>query len=476
MMPNRKITGPGYLMLLAGLLSLMSIVPARASLGTDARAALSRAVSFYRTLNVQGGYVWWYSPDGTGRWGEREAPPLEIWVQPPGTPTVGDAYVEAYQATGEQQYLDAAQETADSLATTQLASGGWDARPTLGSNKWYYRSQIGTLTPEQIAARSNLTYFDDNTTQSAVQFLIRLVAASPNDNSARAVRIRSTLDYALSGMIRAQYPNGAWPQLFNDAPRNPDDYPVLASRAPTDWPRTRPAGLPYHYYYTINDSVTPHCIRTMLLAGQLLGRNDCLAAAAKGGEFLALAQLPGAQPGWAQQYNFQMEPAWARLYEPPAVSARETGEVIRVLCELWLATGDTFYLQPVAKAENWLRRSTITPNRWSRFYELNTNLPLYMTPANQLTYSDVNLLSGYGWAGEFGSGSMAFAERVQREGRASYWARMNQVPQLSDIGRGVPPVLAAQDAQGRWVKNGKVESSTFAANVHTLARYIKAGG
>lgn len=465
--------------LLLCCIGLMMIgIPAQATMGDDTRAALSRAVTFYRTqsLPLQGGYVWWYSLDGTQRAGENYGGPLEIWIQPPGTPTVGLAYTEAYEATRDPQYLDAAQETADALVTTQLASGGWDARCTLGSNNWYYRSQMGTLTPEQIAGRSNLTYFDDNTSQAALQFLIHLVAASPNDNSERAARIRSMLDYGLSGMMRAQYPNGAWPQLFDDAPRIPNKFPVIAVHTPADWSRTRPPGLPYHFYYSINDNVSAHCIRTMLMAHQLLGRNDCLASAVKGGKFLLMAQLPGTQPGWAQQYNFQMEPAWARLYEPPSVSTRETAETMRVLCELWLATGDEAYMRSVTKAEEWMRRSQMGTNRWSRFYELNTNRPLFITVGNKLSYKEANLLPGYVLVGDFGSGVLAFVDRLQREGREGYLAKVNQPLTPQDVGRAVPPILAAQDAQGRWITNGRIESQTFYNNVHAMARYIKAGG
>ena len=79
--------------------------------------ALHDAVGFFRDqVAVQGGYVWRYSADLTYRRGEAVVGPSTIWVQPPGTPTVGEAILTAYHATGERAYLDAARET---------ARGGW---------------------------------------------------------------------------------------------------------------------------------------------------------------------------------------------------------------------------------------------------------------------------------------------------------------------------------------------------------------
>jgi hypothetical protein len=46
-------------------------------------------------------------------------------VQPPGTPAVGLAYLEAYRATRDPFYLKAASDAAGALMYGQLKSGGW---------------------------------------------------------------------------------------------------------------------------------------------------------------------------------------------------------------------------------------------------------------------------------------------------------------------------------------------------------------
>ena len=87
---------------------------------------MHKAATFFRSkVASHGGYVYYYSIDLKQRWGEGVATSEQIWVQPPGTPTVGVAYLRAYEATGNRFYLDAATEVAETLVYGQLESGGW---------------------------------------------------------------------------------------------------------------------------------------------------------------------------------------------------------------------------------------------------------------------------------------------------------------------------------------------------------------
>src|SRR6187401_1508403 len=109
--------------LLAVVLSATAMTAADDALAKDARAALGKATAFMRSISAEGGYLWRYSPDLKERAGEVAATPTQIWVQPPGTPSMGMAFLRAHEATGDARYLDAAKAAANALAIGQLESG-----------------------------------------------------------------------------------------------------------------------------------------------------------------------------------------------------------------------------------------------------------------------------------------------------------------------------------------------------------------
>src|SRR5687767_7207972 len=121
-MVRRAFVLGGVLVTVAACAAGAQEAPARA----EAVQALRKAAEFYRTKVARhGGYVYYTSEDLQQRWGEGVASPDQIFVQPPGTPTVGMAYLQAFKATGDRFYLDAAVETGKALIHGQLTSGGW---------------------------------------------------------------------------------------------------------------------------------------------------------------------------------------------------------------------------------------------------------------------------------------------------------------------------------------------------------------
>ncbi|MCX7825625.1 MAG: hypothetical protein N2689_08700, partial [Verrucomicrobiae bacterium] len=58
-------------------------------LAAQARAALEKAVAFFTGKGAtHGGYLWEYTADLKQRWCEGRATETQIWLQPPGTPSV----------------------------------------------------------------------------------------------------------------------------------------------------------------------------------------------------------------------------------------------------------------------------------------------------------------------------------------------------------------------------------------------------
>ncbi|TKW70203.1 MAG: pectate lyase, partial [Bradyrhizobium icense] len=101
--------------------------PATPTTKTTAEAALKRAASYMdEVVSYRGGYVWSYSPDLTQTFGEMEAKRTMLWLQPPGTSSIGHIYLDAYHATGDERFYQAADRTARAVAAAQHVSGGWN--------------------------------------------------------------------------------------------------------------------------------------------------------------------------------------------------------------------------------------------------------------------------------------------------------------------------------------------------------------
>ena len=77
-------------------------------------------------VSYNGGFVWNYLPDMSRSWGEMEAKRTMVWIQPPGTPSVGHLLLDAYHATGDEYYYEAAKKVANTLIWGQLECGGWN--------------------------------------------------------------------------------------------------------------------------------------------------------------------------------------------------------------------------------------------------------------------------------------------------------------------------------------------------------------
>ena len=91
--------------MIARLLALLALLLPAAAVAQDRaeiERTMRRATAFMTDhVAVHGGYVWSYLPDMSRRWGEIEARPNMVWVQPPGTATMGHVFLDAYHATGD---------------------------------------------------------------------------------------------------------------------------------------------------------------------------------------------------------------------------------------------------------------------------------------------------------------------------------------------------------------------------------------
>lgn len=445
--------------------------------------SLRRATQFYLDkVSTEGGYLYHYSEDLERREGEHEATASMVWIQPPGTPAVGIAYLEAYRATGDDYYLNAAKRVANCLVRGQLRSGGWgyfiEFDPVKRA-KFAYRVAPSTEMGE------NTTTLDDNNTQAAIRFLMQVDVTLDFKDST----IHEAVTFALDHLAQAQYPNGAWPQRYSKLP-DPKEFPVAKASYPETWSREFPK-VKYMQFYTFNDNAIGDVVDVLLEAAKVYNVPRFQTSAERGGDFALLAQMPEPQPIWAQQYDFEMHPCWARKFEPPSVTGGESQSVLLMLLQLYRETGKEKFLSPIPKALAFLRANQLPDGRLVRFYELQTSKPLYFTKDYLLTYSDADMPTHYG----FKTGSKLDAiEREYDRVKKTPWSELNKPRKKSSAG---PPsaqlvektksAIASLDDQGRWLQKGHLKTyeasgpderilstATFNENVTTLARYLAA--
>lgn len=427
-----------------------------ATLRQQALATLKQSTTYYRNnVASQGGYVYYYSLDLKERWGEGKASPDTIFVQPPGTPSVGMAYLKAYSATGDTSYLVAARETAQALVRGQLQSGGWDqtihfAKPERGRFGKYRKGGGGNW---------NTSSLDDSQTQSALTFLIRVDEATRFGDAS----IHEAATYGLNALLQAQFANGGFPQVWSGpvAPK-----PVVRARYPEhDW-KTEGRVKNYWDHYTLNDNLVGTVADVLIEANRVYQEKKYRQAIEKLGDFLILAQMPAPQPGWCQQYNDAMEPMWARKFEPPAITGWESQDAMRTLIKIYRVTGDKKYLEPIPPALAYFEKCLLPDGSVARYYELKSNKPLYMDAKYQLTYDDSAAPDHYGWK------QPARFRDIEKEMND---ARAGVAPPPADrkaIASRAQKAIKELDAEGRWVSTYNGERLTGQPKFATSFRYL----
>lgn len=397
----------------------------------EALDAMKRATRFMvEKVSTRGGYVWSYLPDLSRRWGELEARDTMIWVQPPGTATMGHLFLDAYHATGDDYYDRAARKAADALIAGQLPSGGWnyfiDFAGAGSQRQWYATIGRNAWRLEEFQHDWGNATFDDGGTVESAELLLRLFLEK------RDAKCRRALDRALAFVLESQYPVGAWPQRY--PPRNEFSH------------HGRPD---YTSFLTFNDEVTAGNVDFLLKCYQALGDPRLPGAIRRGMDSFLATQLPAPQAGWALQYTPSLEPAGARTYEPKALVTHATAANIGQLLKYYRLTGDARYIARVPAALDWLDSvrlpadvAAIAGGRsHPTFVEVGTNQPLYVhrrgsNAVNGEYYVDRNPRKTIGHYGSFRQIDVARLRQDYLDARA---LPPEKLAGASPLGRGARP-------------------------------------
>ena len=340
---------------------ILAVAPASAQSREETLRTMRRATEYMvERVATEGGYVWSYLPDRSRRWGEIEAYPSMIWVQPPGTATMGHLFLDAYHATGDAYYWRAAEAAAGALIRGQHRSGGWnyfiDFAGTASTRRWYASVGRNAWRMEEFQHYADNATFDDAGTAEAMQLLLRMYLER------RDARYRAPLDSAISFVLDSQYANGGWPQR---------------------WPHVR--GYPsYARLITFNDDVAAENIRFLLMVYRSLGEERVKPAILRAMEIFIATQQRAPQPGWSLQHRMDLNPAGARSYEPLSLATHTTASNVRHMMNFYRMTADARFLGRVPEAIEWLDSLRLPPDPARRgrdfptFVELGTNRPIYV--------------------------------------------------------------------------------------------------
>lgn len=278
----------------------------------------------------------------------------------------------------------------------QTVLGGWSKRTDM--------QQVRK--PGQLAGseRAYIPTFDNGATSTQIRWL---AAYYPKAAATDQANIRSALTQAVQFVLRAQYPNGGFPQ----------SYPLRGS---------------YHDAVTLNDNVMTDLLNLLWdiahhadyqwLAADL--RTAAQAGFAKGVDWLVQAQVQvnGQRTVWtAQHHPLSGEPVAARKFEQISLVSSESAAVLQLLLDKGLDQQPSVpgVLPALCSGIAWLQRQQIRDKvwqrhdtgsklvekkgaqLWARFYSLPQQQPVFFDRDGQV-YSDVNQLSlerqqGYGW-------------------------------------------------------------------------------
>lgn len=262
------------------------------------RSALRQAVRFMdEEVSYRGGYVWAYLPDLSVSWGEMEAKRTMCWIQPPGTPSAGHAFLDAYHATGDELFYKAAERTARALVAAQHPAGGWnyihDFAGEASLKHWYETIGANGWRLEEFQHYYGNATFDDAGTAVASQFLLRMYLEK------RDWRLRGPLYKAIDFVTGAQFSSGiadgGWPQRYPPFPGsvssmplpNPQQLPPDATQGMEDGDYTR--------QITFNDDVAGENIKFMLMCVVGLGETRLIEPVQRAMQCLRRLQQPGPQ-------------------------------------------------------------------------------------------------------------------------------------------------------------------------------------
>jgi len=297
---------------------------------------------------------------------------------------------------------------ADNVLLYQHESGGWPKN--LDMVRKLSASDKDSILTEQTAGGTTLSNItiDNGATYKQMQYLARVYNATGKE------RFRQSFLKGVDYLLEAQYANGGWPQY----------YPIREG---------------YYEKITFNDGAMIGALNILqdVAGGQdrysfvdVSRREHAKKAVKKGVDAILKMQITRNDKlmGWCAQYDEEtLEPAWARSYEPPSIGGAISVGVTRFLMSIEAPTEEI--IVAVDGAVQWFKCAAIYgyrfeefedeegnedkrivrdpdgPPLWARFYEIETNRPIFMNRDSEIYYKLSKIpqerRGGYDWYGDW---------------------------------------------------------------------------
>jgi PelA/Pel-15E family pectate lyase len=290
---------------------------------------------------------------------------------------------------------------ADNLLLHQRDTGGWDKNIDMATPLSV--DQTTKLAKQKKETDSNI---DNGATYTQLSFLARVFTARPVE------RHREAFIKGLDYLLKAQYPNGGWPQY----------YPDLSG---------------YFKHITYNDDAM---IGVMRLLRDVASKQPDYAfvdeerrvksanAVEKGIACILKTQVvvDGKRTVWCAQHDeVTFAPAAARKYELASLSGGESVGIVRFLMSIDKPSAEV--VESIKAAVAWFEKSKLTGIKWvakkdvskmrgvdrvvvkdstagplwARFYEIQTNRPIFVGRDGIVKYDVADIederRNGYAW-------------------------------------------------------------------------------
>jgi len=289
---------------------------------------------------------------------------------------------------------------ADNLLLYQRDSGGWPKNMDMG--KPVNEADRAALAAQKKETDSTI---DNGATYTQLSFLARVFTAQHQD------RLRESFLKGLDYVLKAQYPNGGWPQF----------YPDLSG---------------YYKHITYNDDAMIGVMKLLRDVGAAkpdyafvdeARRASATKAVEKGIECILKTQVMvnGKRTVWCAQHDeVTLAPAAARTYEVVSLSGGESVGIVRFLMSIndpsqsvidAIESAVTWFEQSELKGIKWIEKADASqPNgidrvvikdpkgsTWARFYEIGSNRPIFVGRDGVVKYSVAEIeherRTGYAW-------------------------------------------------------------------------------